>query len=169
MIPTAFLQILHSLCARRRVSRLVNFMASFLGSKESHLCGGIPNSFFVYFGMNVSRLNSNVIKVRFLVVHSVIIKDVKNGSYCFPVKCATLIERLVECLGLKQAQLITIHSKDSQTQVVQSKSLVVCWMLLNLIPLMLGLKRRYWLLLDVESDVKVIWTQRPRPYEVIDR
>ena len=46
-----------------------------------------------------------------------ITKDVKNGPYCCYVRCARFIVRL---WGI-QIQLITMHSKDYQTKVVQSK------------------------------------------------
>ncbi len=38
--------------------------------------------------------------------------DIKNGSYCYYVRCPTYIVRVGECLGLEQAQLATMHSWD---------------------------------------------------------
>ena len=46
-----------------------------------------------------------------------VISQVSNYNYTAYVKCV----KLIECLGPKQAQLITMHSSDFQTNVVQLK------------------------------------------------
>ena len=44
--------------------------------------------------------------------HRVKTKDIKNGSNCFYVRCATSIESVEVCLGPKQAQLIIMHVRQ---------------------------------------------------------
>ena len=59
-----------------------------------------------------------------------------------PIATRCAILNLGEFLGPKQAQLIVMHSYDFSDEGRAIEELVVRWVLLNLIPRVLGQKRR---------------------------
>ena len=86
--------------------------------------------------------------VRISALRRVVIRDVKNSSYCCYVICSTLLVRVRGgwgswgVVGSKQGQLITVHCKDFQTSA--EKKFVVYWVILSLIPRLFGRNKLFY-------------------------